>query len=100
MTRQGMSSLDDPVDIVGNVGKEPASIASFKVVENIANLRRELTAFLSPFDMTGKHARLISQLSGCDAQHDFAALMRRTFSGHLVGDESLSKQENSSCVGN
>jgi hypothetical protein len=49
--------------------------------------------------MTGKHARLISQLSGCDAQHDFAALMRRTFK-HLVGDESLSKQENSSCVGN
>jgi hypothetical protein len=39
VTGKGMSSLDDPIHVVRNVGKERASVATFKVFENIANLR-------------------------------------------------------------
>ena len=38
MTGKRMGSLDDPVDVVCNVGEERAPVASFKVFENIADL--------------------------------------------------------------
>jgi hypothetical protein len=40
MTGSWMSSLDDPVDIVCNVGEERTLITCFKVLENIVNLRK------------------------------------------------------------
>jgi hypothetical protein len=40
MTCKRMSSLDDPINVVRNVGKEFTSVASFKALENIANLRK------------------------------------------------------------
>jgi hypothetical protein len=40
MTCKRMSSLDDPINVVRNVGKEFTSVAGFKSVENIANLRK------------------------------------------------------------
>jgi hypothetical protein len=40
MTGKRMSPLDGPVDVVGNVGKERASIPSLKVFENSLNVRK------------------------------------------------------------
>jgi len=40
MTGKWMSPLDDPVDVLRNVGKERASITSFKVFENSLNVRK------------------------------------------------------------
>jgi hypothetical protein len=34
-----MSSRDDPINVARNVAKELTSVASFKALENIANLR-------------------------------------------------------------
>jgi hypothetical protein len=39
MTSKWMSALDDPVDVVGDVGEE-RTLIGFKVVENISNLRK------------------------------------------------------------
>ena len=39
VTGKRMSSLDDPIHVVRDVSKERASVATFKVFENIANLR-------------------------------------------------------------
>ena len=41
MTGEWMSSLNDPVDIVRNVGKKRTPIAGLKVFENSANLGKD-----------------------------------------------------------
>ena len=38
VTRKRMSSLDRPIDVLCNVGKESAAIARLKVFKNVANL--------------------------------------------------------------
>src|SRR5208282_6040043 len=35
-----MSSLDDPINVVRNVGKKLIPVAGFQILENIANLRQ------------------------------------------------------------
>jgi len=40
MARERMSSLYRPIDIVRNVGKERATVASHKIFEDVANLRK------------------------------------------------------------
>ena len=40
MASQWMSSLDNPVDIVGNVSEEPATVTNLKILENHAHPRK------------------------------------------------------------
>ena len=48
-----MSSFDDPIDIVRNVGEEFTSVASFKTLEDIANLRMSYRLASFPVMVSG-----------------------------------------------
>jgi hypothetical protein len=40
MAGEGMGPFDGPVDVVRNVSKERATVASFQLLENTLNLRK------------------------------------------------------------
>ena len=75
-------------------------VVGFSVKESPAKImRKKMSPVTYPRPQTGYLHSSAAQLSGGDAQHDFAALMRRT-SKHLVGYASVCQREHSPYVRN